>query len=496
MQDFINLIGQAIVALLMYGALAATYGLLGAYKNISIFKHEFDWKTYADGVTKYLALGFGVVAVIAGSYGLITLAPSWGVQLDNAQQISTKVIFGILAAGIAGMLLKNVQKLVQIFSVDPSLIDKLQQQAIDNPNPNAPVILDVGDLPGGKKAHDDEVAGKLSGDPGDNEAAIKAVVEKYLQEVGGKGAVVPTDSPDSFRNVVINHSYDVDGYYGAQCWDGAALFWLNGVGRTFSTGGTGAARGGWEAARAVNAGNDFDLITNPNDILPGDWCVFGGTQWGHVGMARSGNLGGYIRLLGQNQTGDGNGAPFSEINMSLNNFLGAFRLKRWHVAAPAPTPTPAPAPAPSPAPNPAIEIGSTVQPIRAVDFEGVQMDPKVLARLYPVTSITGDRAVLGNGLNTAFHTGDLRLVSNPEASLPAPAPAAGFNVGDKVNPTNVRSKNGDVWEYIDYDGIAVAEYRRKYYHISELKGDRAVLTAEESGIVWCAMNTANLQHVG
>lgn len=483
MHEFINLIGQAIVALLIYGALAATYGLLGAYKNISIFKHDFDWKTYADGVTKYLALGFGVVAVIAGSYGLITLAPSWGVQLANAQQISTKVIFGILASGIAGMLLKNVQKLVQIFSVDPALLDKLQQQALTSTDPNAPVIVDVADLPGSVAVNDAAVAGKLTAQ---NTDLVKQAVQDYLNSLGGKGAVVPTDSWQDFRNVVINHSYDIDNEFGAQCWDGAALFWLNAVSRTFSTGGTGAARGGWEAARTINAGSEFDLITDRNAIQPGDWCVFGGTQWGHVGMAESGNLGNYVRLLGQNQTGDGNGAPFSEINMSLNNFLGAFRLKSWHVSpAPAPAPSPAPAPAPAPeapAPNADIKVGSTVQPKRAVSYDGVGLEDKVLARLYPVMELSGDRAVLGNGLNTAFHTGDLRVVSNPEENHPDPTPnAEAFEVGQTVAPTRL----------VDYDGTSMTQYDDTYV-ISELKGDRAVLVAR--GAVWAAMHTTDLRH--
>lgn len=534
MDGLIQIVGQAIGALSIYGILVVTYSLLGAYKNINIFQQDFDWKVYLNGVVKYLALGGSGVVIVACSYALIQLAPGWGVDLQNVQSISSKVIFGILAAGIAGMLLKNIQKLVQIFGTDNDTLVKLQQQALKT-DADKPLILDVADLPGQTQpARDDEVASKVSGDPDSNEAAIAAVVEKYLEQIGGRGAVVPTDSPDAFRNAVINNSYNVDGYYGAQCWDGGALFWLNAVGRTLSTGGTGAMRGAWEAARGVNAGSEFELITDRNAIRKGDWCFFGGSQWGHGGMAMSSNLGNYVRLLGQNQSGGNtdNGAPFSEINMSLNNFLGAFRYKRWNTA-PAPAPTPAPAPrksneeiaaevkrgdwdnnpirrqrliaagydpdaiqaiinggAPKPAPeapaysaNPDVKVGSNVTPTRAVSYDGVGLAEKVLSRIYPVTEVNGDRAVLGNGLNTAFRTGDLRVVSNPEQAQPAPAAPeapAGFAVGDTVVPTNL----------VDYDGTALTQYDPSYT-ISEIRGDRAVLNAR--GAVWAAMNTANIR---
>lgn len=80
----------------------------------------------------------------------------------------------------------------------------------------------------------------------------------------------------------------------------------------------------------------------------------------------------------------------------------------------------------------------------------------------------------------------------PSPVTPTPQPEHPFTVGDRVNPTNVVAKDGNVWYYLDYGGKQVAEWRRKYYHIQEISGDRVVLTAEESGTVWAAMNIANI----
>lgn len=336
MDGFIDITIKAIAAFGIYAVVTLAYSGLGAYKNIKLWGAKFDWKLYIEGAVQWAVLGLSVLAIILSAYGVIALAPAWGVQLDNAQQIAPPVIFGILAAGILGMLLKCVGKIATIVGTSPEVVNKLQEQALKNTDPNGLLILDVFDIPGAVNS-----PSTLEAEEDVEVSLVAKTVRQYLKdlgEIGGRGAAasVPTNTWSAFRNAVIGKAYDIDGYYGAQCWDGAALFWLNAVGRSFSTGGTGAARGGWEAARAVNAGGEFDLVTDRNQIQPGDWLVFGGTKWGHVGQAVSGNLGNYVRLLGQNQGGDGNGSPFNEINMSLNNFLGAFRLKRWH-QAPAPS---------------------------------------------------------------------------------------------------------------------------------------------------------------
>lgn len=168
----------------------------------------------------------------------------------------------------------------------------------------------------------------------------------------GKGAYIyaPTGTATEFKNYTINKCWNTDGYYGAQCWDLGDLFWQNYAKRNLSTCGTGAAKGAWNC-RTQNAGNEFDLITNPRDLQLGDWVIFNNGQWGHVGMAMGSYNNGYIALLGQNQGGSacsGGGSSANIINISLSSFAGAFRPKTYVKPTPAPEPTPTPSPSPEP----------------------------------------------------------------------------------------------------------------------------------------------------
>ena len=156
----------------------------------------------------------------------------------------------------------------------------------------------------------------------------QAEFEKNVIDKGGRGAVysVPFGTYDEFRNAVLGHSYDIDGAYGAQCWDGVALLYEQ-VGRNFSTGGTGAAKGTFIPA---NGGGEFQLIP-ADQAQRGDIIVFSVGIYGHVGFL-DGNWGPQIRVLGQNQNGDGNGSPFSIVSMSSRTAIGAIRFNPWHIA--------------------------------------------------------------------------------------------------------------------------------------------------------------------
>jgi len=170
----------------------------------------------------------------------------------------------------------------------------------------------------------------------------------------GQGWYVPTDSPTSFMNATNGKCIDTDGYYGSQCWDLGNLFWQNYTGRSFSTCGKGGAKntienGCWQ----INAGNNFDMIWDKTKIQAGDFVVFNGGQYGHVGMALGGYNNGYVALFGTNQGGaacSGGGAAANTINISLSQFAGAFRPKSWH-NNPAPNPDPNPNPTPTPQPD-------------------------------------------------------------------------------------------------------------------------------------------------
>lgn len=160
----------------------------------------------------------------------------------------------------------------------------------------------------------------------------------------GRGEYHDISSPDAYKNAVLGKCIDLDGLYGAQCVDLFADFHYNYAGRWLSTGGTGAAYGLWDA-RDYNAGDDYVLITDATELQPGDWVIFSGDQYGHVGMSLGYYNNGYIALLGENQGGagcNGGGSSANIINMSLKTFRGAFRPKTYVKPDPAPEPTPEP----------------------------------------------------------------------------------------------------------------------------------------------------------
>lgn len=141
------------------------------------------------------------------------------------------------------------------------------------------------------------------------------------------------NSPQAFINAVLGKKIDMDNYPKGQpyqCWDLADYFWINQVGRALRTkaGGNGGAKDCWNVSRNYNAGTEFSLITNKNDLQVGDWLVSGAGTYGHIGMVVGINSKGVnVVLLGQNQPN-----PYvTKINYGLSAFLGAFRYKAWHI---------------------------------------------------------------------------------------------------------------------------------------------------------------------
>lgn len=158
---------------------------------------------------------------------------------------------------------------------------------------------------------------------------------------------VPHASYTQWKANTIGNSYNLDGAYGAQCWDYASLFWRN-VGFAAGyplTGPNHYASECWTVNKTANAGAVFDLITSKEDIKRGDIIVMDGTLAnppGHITFADEDYNGtNYLNCLGQNQGGGtpapGGGTVAVVTNLGLGDFLGAFRYKAWH---PSPTPTP------------------------------------------------------------------------------------------------------------------------------------------------------------
>lgn len=149
----------------------------------------------------------------------------------------------------------------------------------------------------------------------------------------GRGAFVPVDvtSPQTIRESLEGKCVDVDGVYGSQCFDTSAAVSENMTGRRLTTCGTGAASGMMNCAEQ-NAGDDFVIITDPTELQPGDIIVLKGGQYGHTGIAMGYYNNGYIALFGTNQGGKacaGGGSSANIVNISLKNFLGAYRWKEY-----------------------------------------------------------------------------------------------------------------------------------------------------------------------
>lgn len=474
---------QAIASLLaIYGGLWLANTILGIRNSLSK-GYKFDKAVFWDGVIRAV---LGAFALTVGAVALLAIPRAFeavgiSVGADTQKAISLLAIVGAIGAGIivyAGKFVKAVQEL---FNPENELKPEMEIKPSEDNWNEGEIVLGVGDLPADRGTKEPELS----------EATIREVVAKYLEEQpdasvlvdplidSGQGLVVTTKSPDAFRNAVIGRGYDIDGYYGWQCWDGMALFWMSAVGRTFSTGGTGAARGAWEAARKANAGTEFELITDRKKIKKGDVLVFGGTKWGHTGMAMSGYINGnYVKLLGENQgvgaAGKNGGYAFSEINMSLSNFLGAFRLKKWH-ASPAPA-------KPKPATNTYKVVKSIKGYYSAADArkrKSAKVTVKaatyyVFNKAEGMINVTTKKGVPGSWINP----GDNKKAA--PAKKPAPKKPAGFKVGQTVR---VKKAVDTAGRKLTISGT---------YKISELKGSRAVIT--KGGVVVAAISTKNLSH--
>lgn len=151
---------------------------------------------------------------------------------------------------------------------------------------------------------------------------------------------IPHSTYAEWRTAVEGNSYDVDGQWGAQCWDLASEFWYNvGFGTGYPLTGGNNARGVWPL-REQNKGNVFDLIYNINDVKQGDVVCFDSGDFGHIGFANADYVADSptINLLGQNQGGGspapGGGTTASINDVSITGFQGAFRYRPWNSTPP------------------------------------------------------------------------------------------------------------------------------------------------------------------
>lgn len=152
-----------------------------------------------------------------------------------------------------------------------------------------------------------------------------------------------TSSPNAFKDDTLGKCIVANNYYGAQCVSLARVFWWSYADRDVSTCGTGLAKGMmncWEE----NAGDDFEVIWDRNQIQAGTWVVTGGSYTGHVAMALGSINNGYVTVLGENQGGtpcEEGGSATNIINLSMKDFIGGYTPKDY---LPKPEPDPEPIP--------------------------------------------------------------------------------------------------------------------------------------------------------
>jgi hypothetical protein len=251
-------------------------------------------------------------------------------QLKNKKHSFHKYFLTILLLILSGIL--------SYFNVDLNIkvSDLENQEAVE---------ISVDNKPNIELSEDQDIKAKI-------ETSTKTVLldvpvvesldggQLQIEESGldfGKGEFYPFDTPEAFKNATINKCIDLDGKWGAQCVDLAAVFWKEYANRWISTCNTGIAKGIW-SCKEQNAGDEFELITDTSKLQPGDFIVFNTGENGHIGMALGSENKGYIALLGENQGGKecaGGGSATNIININLKGFLGAFRPKIYiHPKAP------------------------------------------------------------------------------------------------------------------------------------------------------------------
>lgn len=481
-----EVIKSAVIDLGIYSLFALIYASIGAYQNINIWGQDFDWKKYLNGLVKYLALGVALVATVVGAYILLDQSAKQGVELVNAQAIAPRVILGVVLLASAGLLVKIVKKIGTTFGLSDEQLKTLQEQSV-NTESDKPLILDINGIPSPSK---DYVIAKKNDEADPENTGV------------GTNYSVPIGSYDAFRGAVLGNGYDIDNYYGYQCWDGTALLWQQ-LGRSLVTG-NGLAIGCWDLKRDVNKYDQFDLVGDVNSLQRGDVVVM---RPNHIGFF-DGYDGNYMVILGQNQGGvaySNGGSKFNIARISKSAFAGAFRYRGWHSAAPAPAPTPAPA---------TKSIDEVAKEALRGDWgNGADRTTRLAAAGYDPSAVQAKvNELIGNSapapakksvdeiaaevLRGDWGNGDDRkarlaaagydyatVQAKVNESAPAPAPAAAtatIGLGDTVVPTAL----------VDYKGRALKSYDQSYT-VSEINGDRAVLTAR--GQVWAAMNVANLR---
>ena len=201
----------------------------------------------------------------------------------------------------------------------PALVEDDMGELIEIEEVNGDIIPTVEEVDGGQ--FEDEITGL-------------SLTEGEYEDLGWS-ETYNVSSPNAFMQDTIGKCIIANNRYGAQCVSLARVFWWSYADRDVSTCGTGMAKGMMECAEQ-NAGNEFEIHWSDEykEIQAGDWLVFNGGQYGHVGMSLGEVNNGYVALLGENQGGHScgqgvGGAATNIINISIKNLIGFYRPKAY-----------------------------------------------------------------------------------------------------------------------------------------------------------------------
>ena len=267
------------------------------------------------------------------------------IKVKNAKKktdkTSNKLLFLLVAllagAAVGAGITVNINNNGQM-SVEPTFTIELSEEQI-------PAVIedDMGEL-----VENDNIptVEEIDGGKFEDETTGVSVTDGEYTDLGW-AETYDTTSAEAFKNDTLGKCIIANNKYGAQCVSLARVFWWSYADRDVSTCGTGAAKGMMNCAEQ-NAGDEFEVYYGNDEadkIQAGDWLVFDGGLYGHVGMALGPVVNGYVALLGENQGGASCGATIGGsatniVNISVKKLLGFYRPKAYIKVDPTPEPEP------------------------------------------------------------------------------------------------------------------------------------------------------------
>lgn len=257
---------------------------------------------------------------------------------QGKQTLSAKIkwLIGVLIVIVAGLATGAI---VKINIEAPNYNATIEYAAEAIPAVFDEALEDLGD-------YEEEIptVEEIDGGFFEDETTGVSVIEGEYSDLGAAIETFDTSTPQAFRNATLGRCVRANNRFGSQCVSLFRSFAFSYAGRDISTCGTGMAKGMMNCADE-NAGDDFVVYWKDDwrTIQAGDWLIFDGGQYGHVGMALGPVSNGYVALLGENQGGracEGGGAATNIINISIKNLIGYYRPKAYIIPEPEPEPTP------------------------------------------------------------------------------------------------------------------------------------------------------------